>query len=437
MYRKIEGTLSSWKRDKNRKPLLINGARQTGKTYTIREFGLREFDSMIFVDFEKEPKAKTIFDGSLDPRNLIPQLEMLTGVRHAEGRTLIFLDEIQSCPRAITSLKYFCDDPGDYHVIGAGSLLGVAIERNSFSFPVGKIRTERLYPLDFEEFMLASGKDMLLDECRKAFSSRLPVPSFMHEELLSAYRDYLVIGGMPKAVMAFIESGSYAAAGEEQSQILSDYRSDIAKYADDSEKLPAQRAFDTIPAQLAKDNRKFQYNMIRKGATSALFGKSLEWLSAAGLTLRCGRLTAPEIPLKAYEDISAFKLYLLDPGLLVAMAGLPKEIILNQIGERFIGGLTENYVASSLATNGIPLFYWESSGQAEIDFIIQRETDIVPVEVKASSHVRSRSLSVYRDRFDPKLSIRVSTRNFGLDDGMLSLPLYAVWLLNAESLRGI
>ncbi len=434
MYRKIEKTLESWKLTKQRKPLLIIGARQTGKTYIMKDFGSRSFDSTIFIDFEKKPQAKAIFEGDLDPSIILPQLEAITGTRFIAGRTLVVFDEIQACPRAITALKYFYDSGLDIHVIGAGSLLGVAIRRDDFSFPVGKVKTIRLFPLDFEEFLIAMDKMIILEACRSSFISASPLPSAVHEELLSLYRTYLVIGGMPEVVSTYLKEGSYIAAQEVQAGIFFDYRSDIAKYADDSDKVLAQRAFDTIPMQLAKENRKFQYNLIRKGATSAIFGKSLEWLCAAGLTLRCVKVTTPDMPIKAYEDVSSFKLYLLDPGLLVEMSGLPKEVILNQLGERFMGGLTENYVASSLVSSNIPLYYWESTGQAEVDFLMQAGTVVVPIEVKANEHVRSRSLSVYRERFNPLLSIRLSTRNFGLDDGLLSVPLYAAWLLNEENI---
>ena len=434
MYRKIERTLQEWKDTKGRKPLLITGARQTGKTYIIKKFGGSAFRSVIFIDFEKNPKSRTLFDTSLNPDDIIPLLEAVTNTRYIEGETLVVFDEIQSCPKAITSLKYFSESSRDFHIIGAGSLLGVALKRQDFSFPVGKVRTERLYPMDFEEFLMACGKDSILSMCNDAFLSKKPLPAVIHEELLSLYRSYLIVGGMPDSVSAYLEDGSYLASEIVKADILSDYRSDIAKYADDSEKILAQRAFDTLPIQLAKENKKFQYNLIRKGATSALFGKSLEWLCAAGLSLKCGKVTIPDIPLKAYEDLSSFKLYLLDPGLLVQMAELPKEIILNQLGERFMGGLTENYVASALSANGYPLFYWESEGKAEIDFLIQAGTEVVPIEVKASSHVRSRSLSVYREKFRPRLSLRLSTRNFGMENGIFSIPLYAAYLIRKENL---
>ena len=434
MYRKLERKLESWKDNPERASMLLIGARQTGKTYLLTSFGRSSFGSMIYIDFEKTPRAREIFDDSLDPDILIPQLEVISGKRFIEGDTLIFLDEIQACPRAITSLKYFTDSPRNIHVIGAGSLLGVALERSDFSFPVGKVITERLYPLDFEEFLMALGKDGLLKMCRDSFLAMAAIPSAVHEELVSLYRSYLVVGGMPKAVSTYVESRSYLPVGEVQKGILSDYRNDIAKYADDSAKVLAQRAFDTIPAQLAKENHKFQYNLIRKGATSAIFGPSIEWLCAAGLTLRCSKVTAPDIPLKAYEDISSFKLYLLDTGLLISLADMPLEIVLNGYGERFMGGVTECYAAASLSADDIPLYYWESSGKAEIDFLLQDGLDVIPVEVKASDHVRSRSLSVYRDGFRPRLSIRLSTRNFGYEDGIASIPLYALWLLSKENI---
>lgn len=430
MYRKIEKELFEWKNSQNRSPVLLTGARQTGKTYILREFGKKEFDSVIFFDFEKNPRIADVFSDDLDPDRIIAQLEVLSGIKYEEGKTLIFLDEIQACPRAITSLKYFKESRRDIHVIGAGSLLGVALKRNDFSFPVGKVETKHLYPLDFEEFLIACGKDMLCEACRKAFIERKALAASVHDELLNMYRSYLVVGGMPAAVAEYIESRSYKAAGMIQAGIISDYRSDIAKYADDSQKVLAQRTFDTIPVQLAKENHKFQYNVIRKGATSAVFGSSIEWLNSAGITLRCSKVSVPDIPLKAYEDLSSFKLYMLDTGLLISLSGMPQEIVLSGFGERFMGGVTENYVACSLTANNIPLLYWQSSGKAEIDFLIQSGKRIIPVEVKAGEHVRSRSLSVYREQFRPELSIRLSTRNFGFEDGIASIPLYAVWLMN-------
>lgn len=437
MYRKLEKTLETWKSQPHRKPLLIMGARQTGKTYLMESFGSSHFDSTIFIDFEKRPRAKSVFDGDLDPSVILPQLEALTGTRFIAGRTLVVLDEIQACPRAITALKYFYDSGLDIHVIGAGSLLGVAIRRDDFSFPVGKVRTVRLHPLDFEEFLIAMDETVLLEACRSAFFSSSPLPAAVHEELLSFYRTYLVTGGMPEVVSTFLDGRSFIAVQDVQAEILSNYKADNAKYDADSQKVLAQRAFETLPMQLAKENRKFQYYLIRKGATSALFGKSIEWLCSAGLALRCVKVTTPELPLNAYEDISSFKLYLLDPGLLVQMADLPKEVVLNQLAERFMGGLTENYVASTLMANDVPLHYWQSAGQAEVDFLMQVGSGIVPLEVKASDNVRSRSLSVYRGRFAPEVGIRLSTRNFSLSEGLFCVPLYAAFLLSGENVLHI
>lgn len=434
MQRKIENTLLKWKESEKRKPLILIGARQTGKTYIIKKFGETHFENIIFVDFEKTERAKTIFNEDISANTIIPQLEILTNVRFISGKTLIILDEIQACPRAITALKYFYDSGMDVHVIGAGSLLGVAIKREDFSFPVGKVITEKLYPLDFEEFLLALDRNELRDMCFSSFLKREKLPQAIHEELISLYRDYLIVGGMPEVVSEYVKNKSFLTCSEIQSQILSDYRADIAKYADSSSKLLAQRAFDTIPIQLAKENNKFQYNVIRKGATAGLFGPSIEWLNDSGLVLKCKRITDPFLPIKAYEDISSFKLYLLDPGLLVQMSALPKEVIINQLGLRFIGSLTENYVASELVQNNIPLFYWTSQDQAEIDFILQVKTNVIPVEVKSSEHTKSKSLSAYRKKFSPSLSIRISSKNFGFEDGLLSLPLYSAWLLNEENL---
>ena len=426
MYRKIEKELEMWKNRPARSPMLLIGARQTGKTYILREFGERAFESMMFFDLEKTPRVSDVFSDNLDPDEMIAQLEVLSGTRYEEGRTLIVLDEIQASPRALTSLKYFKECGRDIHVIGAGSLLGVALKRNDFSFPVGKVDTRHLYPLDFEEFLIACGKQMLRDACANAFIARRAVPKPVHDELLSLYRSYLVVGGMPEAVGKFIESGSYVEAGKVQAGIISDYRSDIAKYADDSQKVLAQRAFDTIPVQLAKENHKFQYNVIRKGATSAIFGSSIEWLCSAGITLRCCKVTIPDIPLKAYQDLSSFKLYMLDTGLLISLSGMPQEIVLSGFGERFMGGVSENLVAAALTANGIPLFYWESSGQAEIDFLIQKEGSVIPIEVKAEKNLKAKSLKAYYEKYQPNQAIRTSMYGYRKDEWLVNLPLYAI-----------
>lgn len=434
LQRKLESTLVEWKNRPRRKPLLIHGVRQTGKTFLMGEFAKRYFDSVISIDFSKTPEASAIFEGDIGPETIVPGLSSFTGVPYREGETLIVIDEIQDCPRALTSLKYFRDSGGDYFVIGAGSMLGVEIKQKKQNFPVGKVHFRRMTPLDFGEFLLAMGKSALAEMCAKAFAEMSALPRHAHEQLLSLYRTYLVVGGMPEVLADFVEDHSFPDAAVTQQDLLNGYHADIARYAPEDIKVKARRAYETLPAQLAKENRKFQYNLIRKGATAGLFGESLEWLTAAGLTLKCSKVTDPVCPLKSYEDLANFKLYLSDPGLLARMAGMPRESILNDYGERFMGGLVENYVASSFVSNGLPLFYWASEGKAEVDFLLESGTHVIPVEVKSSDRVNSKSLSVFRERYQPPLSIRISARNFGFGDGLASVPLYSVWLLNEENL---
>lgn len=428
MKRKIETQLMAWKeKTADRMPLLINGARQVGKTYILRQFGTEQFTNVVYVNLETNLTVASYFDDNISPERLIRYLEASTGERIIPGETLIILDEIQSCERAITALKYFCEETPEYHVAAAGSLLGVAINRQSYSFPVGKVETLTLYPLDFEEYLWARGKELLCEEIYSAYEQMEPLPESLHKEALELYREYLIVGGMPACINAFLKSGSLLDVTLVQSGILDNYIADMAKYASNSDSVKIRACYNSIPAQLAKENKKFQYKVVQKGGSATLFGASIEWLSLAGVVLKCHRIAHATEPIAVYEDLSAFKLYMGDVGLLTMKSGISQQTILSGEGNTFMGAVTENYVAQQLAAKGYPLYYWESSGTAELDFVLQQGNRIIGVEVKKGEHVRSRSLNVFTKAYTPAWSVRFSTKNFGEKDGLKSVPLYAVF----------
>lgn len=430
MKRKIEAQLLVWKnKTTNRMPLLINGARQVGKTYILRQFGAEQFKNVVYINLETNLTVASYFNDNISPERLIRYLEASTGDRIVAGETLIILDEIQSCERALTSLKYFCEEAPEFHVAAAGSLLGVAINRQRYSFPVGKVETITLYPLDFEEYLWARGKDLLCEEIRSAYEQMAPLPVALHQAALELYREYLVIGGMPASINAFLQSNSFLDVSLVQSGILDNYIADMAKYASNSDSVKIRACYNSIPAQLAKDNKKFQYKVVQKGGSSTLFGASIEWLNLAGVVLECRRIDHAVEPIAVHADLPAFKLYMGDVGLLTMKSGISQQTILSGEGNTFMGAVTENYVAQQLAAKGYPLYYWESSSTAELDFVLQKENQIIGVEVKKGEHVRSRSLSVFIKAYSPAYSIRFSTKNFGDADNLKSVPLYAVFCI--------
>ena len=428
MERKIEQQLMAWKnKTLDRKPLLLNGARQVGKTYILREFGDAEFKNVVYINLETNPSVTAYFDDAITPERLLRYLEASANEKIIPGETLIILDEIQSCERALTALKYFCEETPEYHIAAAGSLLGVAIHRQHYSFPVGKVETLTLYPLDFEEYLWARDKRLLAQEIRRAYESMAPLPEALHQEAVELYREYLLIGGMPACINAFLRTGSFLDVSLVQREILDNYIADMAKYASNADSVRIRACYNSIPAQLAKENKKFQYKVVQKGGSAALFGTSLDWLEQAGIVLKCQRIHQAVEPIAVYADLSAFKIYMGDVGLLAMKSGISPQTILSGEGNLFMGAMTENYVAQQLAAKGYDLFYWESSSTAEIDFVLQREGQIIGVEVKKGEHVRSRSLSVFVSSYHPAYSIRFSLKNFGEKDGLRSIPLYAAF----------
>ena len=435
LKRIITDELLEWKNKPNRMPLLLHGARQVGKTHIIREFGKEHYKNTAYVNLETDPIATTWFDDNIDPKRIIMLLEAHIKARIAAQDTLIILDEIQSCERALTSLKYFNENAPQYHIIAAGSLLGVAIKREKYSFPVGNVDSKTLHPFTFEEFLWSQNEGILSEEIRSAFEANSPLHPSLHKRASDLYKIYLIVGGMPASILEYTNTGSLATVPGVQNGIINDYIADMAKYASDSEAIKIRAAYNSVPAQLAKENKKFQYKVIQRGGSSSIFGEALDWLETAKVVNKCYNLTTPEIPLDVYKDFTNFKLYMSDTGLLTMTSRTPQEIILNltEVDNKFLGAIAENYVAQHFAAREKNLLYWrsesKSGGQAEIDFVLQEGTDIVPVEVKAGERVTSRSLSVFVKRFKPPYSIRISGKNFGFENGIKSVPLYAAFCI--------
>ena len=428
MERKIEEQLLAWKnKTDDRLPLIVNGARQVGKTYILRKFGEEQFKNVVYINLETNLTIASYFNDNIAPERLLRYLEASTGERIIPEETLIIFDEIQSSERALTALKYFCEETPEYHIAAAGSLLGVAINRQHYSFPVGKVETLTLYPLDIEEYLGARSQKLLSEEIRRAYEKMEPLPDALHQKAIELYREYLLIGGMPACINAFLKNGSFLDVPLVQNEILDNYIADMAKYASNTDSVKIRACYNSIPAQLAKDNKKFQYKVVQKGGSAALFGASIEWLNLAGVVLKCQRINQAIEPIAVYTDLSAFKLYMGDVGLLTMKSGLSQQTVLSGEGNTFMGAVTENYVAQQLAAKGYDLYYWESSSTAELDFVLQKGNQIVGVEVKKGEHVRSRSLSVFVDSYKPAYSVRLSLKNFGEKDGLKSVPLYAAF----------
>ena len=430
MEREIIKELINWKKSQNRKPLIVHGARQVGKTYIIKKFGKEHYENLIYVNFETNQEISSQISENIDAKYIINKLELFYGEKILPEKTLIFFDEIQANERALTALKYFYEDAKEYHIIAAGSLLGIAINRKNYSFPVGKVQMINMYPLSFKEFLIAVNREKLIKEIENHYEKNEKMDKDIHELCLKLYRTYLVVGGMPEVVETYLDEQKTIAAIDIQAEILSSYERDMTKYADNGLSNRIISAFDSIPVQLAKENQKFQYKVISKGGTSSIFGEAILWLKNSGIVNQIYRVK-PEIPLEMHKDLTSFKLYMSDVGLFVNKARYPLyQIDLNtQPTMISMGPLTEHYVANELRIKGYDAYYWESDGKAEIDFIIQKETEIVPIEVKSSIRTKSRSLDLYMNKFNPKYGIRISEKNFGMEDGIKSVPLYAVFCI--------
>ena len=430
MKRKITETLYEWKKEKKgRMPLLIYGARQVGKTFEMREFGAVSYKNTVYVNFETDERIGKYFDTDIHPDYIVSILEKYYETMIIPGDTLIIFDEIQSCERALTCLKYFQEEAPEYHVIAAGSLLGVAINRDKYSFPVGKVQMATMYPMDLEEVLWAKGKQLLADTIREHFENNEPMNELLHEEAMQEFYHYCIVGGMPAAVKADITSNSPINQSEIRQMLLNSYIADMTKYADKSDTIRIFEAYDSLPAQLAKDTKKFQYKFIKSGARASQYGDAIDWLIRSGIVHKCVKSSQGFYPIAAYQDLTAFKLYYSDMGIMSARIGMSLEAMTSKESEHFRGILTENYVSIALKSKGYDLHYWESDSIAEVDFLIQRDNHVIPVECKAGEHVKAKSLMVYMKKYDPAYAIRISARNFGFVKGIKSVPLYSVFCI--------
>ena len=432
MYRIFEKKLINWKNSGMEKPLMVIGVRQIGKTYTIQKFIKENFEEYIYFNLEKEEYLREIFEKTIDSEKIMDEIELYIGKKIDISKTILFFDEVQVSEKFIVSLKYFCESKRPYKIICAGSLLGVKINRFNDSFPVGKIQMEHMYPMSFEEFLIALNKEMLLEKIKESYENMIPLPTFAHEEALLLYKRYLCVGGMPEAVKNFISNESDILKYDSNilSNIIDMYIADMNKYVKNSlETVKIEKVYKNIPVQLAKDKKTFKYNLIEANARKRMYEHPIEWLISSGMILSSNKIKKAEIPLKVYQDEEYFKLYLSDVGILVAMSEIRfNDLILDKTFS-FRGAITENYVAQEFTANDISLYYWTYGRNAEVDFIIYNNDGIIPVEVKSGDNVRSTNLKFYINENKPKYSIQLSTRNFGFENNIKSIPLYAAFCI--------
>ena len=430
MKRLLIDNLITWKNSKNRLPLVLKGARQVGKTWLLNEFGRVAFDDVLYINFENAPGLKETFDGDISPKRLLDLLGALHGKRIQPEKTLMIFDEVQEIPRALTALKYFAENAPEYAICCAGSLLGVALHSGT-SFPVGKVDFLTLQPFNFEEFLLASGEEGLVELIKN--DGICEIPKAITEKLTDYLKLYFVVGGMPAAVASWIDTRDFWIVERRQLDILETYENDFSKHAPKNLVPKLRHLWNSVPSQLAKENKKFIYGLVRESARAREYEEAMLWLLDSGLLRKIGRITKAAAPLKAYEDLKAFKLYHLDVGLLRVMSELSPDAILEgiKIFEEFKGALTEQYVLTELVGKDFirNIYYWTSEATAEVDFVFADNKNIYPVEVKAGENLQARSLKVYRNKYNPKLAIRTSLSNLRLDDGLVNVPLFALFNL--------
>lgn len=429
MKRKIEVDLLAWKHQPGRMPLLLNGARQVGKSYSVKAFGAKHYPSLLTINFELDEAFLSFFETSLRPRDIIKRIEQFFGVQIRPDETLLFFDEIQLCERALTSLKYFTEEAPEYHIIGAGSLLGLTLNRTKSAYPVGKVIQMSMYPMDFQEFLWANGQAYLEEQIALSAEAMSPLSQSLHQSALNLLNQYYLTGGMPASVATHLSQSPVVSEQQIRQFILAAYAADIAKFVDASQAVRIRACYDSIPQQLAKDNKKFQYKLAMKGGRASLLGDAVDWLVQSGIVLKADLTTSGEMPPAAAIDPASFKLYSSDIGLLASQVNLTGSAL--QMNPQWQGIMAENYVAQSLVANGHQLLYWTSGNTAELDFVLVQQGQVVPLEVKSSTRVRSRSLDYFIKKYRPTKAFRLSERNFGLSDGIHSLPLYAAYTIRA------
>ena len=431
MERALLTELLEWKEKPNRKPLVLKGVRQCGKTYLLKEFGERHYDNVAYFNFEETGALNTVFEQDYDVKRIIFELGLFTGKTIAPGTTLIILDEIQECGKALTAMKYFCENAPEYHIVCAGSLLGIAL-RKQLSFPVGKVDFLTLYPMSFTEFLRACGPESLADYLEN-FKKGDTLPALIADRLSTFLKQYYITGGMPEVVDAWTKTNSIEEVERVQQAIINSYDLDFAKHAPAKDFPKLTAIWRSIPEQLAKENTKFIFSHVKKGWRSKDLEDALEWLIAAGLVHKVCKIEKPFMPLSSYADDTAFKLYMSDIGILRKLSKLPYEVILDATPNyrEFKGSLTENFVLCELVKSvDESLYYWTSGNTAEVDFILQSGVEIVPIEVKSERNVKARSLAEYRKKYSPKYSVITSMKSETNGEEVLNIPLYLISALS-------
>ncbi|KUO70770.1 MAG: ATPase [Clostridia bacterium BRH_c25] len=434
MYRTAIEQLYKWKQKNNKKPLIIRGARQVGKTWLMKEFGQTAYKETVYVSFDNNKQMKNLFDADMKIDRIIMGLELYAGHKIDPANTLIIFDEIQEVPKALTSLKYFNENAPQYQIVCAGSLLGVALHQGT-SFPVGKVEFLDLYPLSFTEFMRAMGKEQFVGLIE---NGDFELATTFKQEYIDLLKHYYYVGGMPEVVVNFADNHDFNEAREIQQRILAAYEQDFSKHAPNEVVPRIRMLWNSIPSQLTKENKKFIYGLIKEGSRAKDYEMAMLWLTDCGLVHKVQRATAPSLPLKAYEDLKAFKLFLLDVGLLSCMIRLNQTVLLdgNGLFREFKGALTEQYVLQQLKTiKGLETYYWTNDrGGAEIDFLIDTGTEIIPIEVKAETNLKAKSLKTYYEKFRPEISIRTAMTEYKKEDWLLNLPLWAVESMSKQDI---
>ncbi len=432
MYREVTEKLIEWKNKANRKPLLMTGVRQCGKTYIIKEFAQENFKNFIYINFEESEKLSAIFDYDYDVNRIIHELEQHLKTKIVVGDTCVFMDEIQECPRAITALKYFCENMRELHLICAGSLLGVAIREKQISFPVGKVNRLELYPMNFKEFAMACGRTDMIQVFENWAVDRA-IPDLYSVQMKKLLKEYYVVGGMPEAVKTWVESGSVEEVEQVQNDILKDYADDFSKHAPEGDVVKIRWIWDSIPVQLAKENRKFIFSHVKEGKRSADLEDALQWLVDAGLVSKLYMVENPESPLSGFADKTYFKVYMCDVGLLRVKSKVDSETIMEENPSyiRFKGAFTENYVLNELISSGLEPYFWHSGNTAEIDFIYESKGNLIPVEVKSADNTQAKSYKLFCEKYKPRVGFKLSQKNIAEnllgETRTYSVPLYLAW----------
>ena len=432
IQRDIISQLTDWKNSTLRQPLILQGARQIGKSWAVQEFGRLHYEHIAVFNFDRQPELSSVFRQTKDVKRILRELAFYTGVPLEAGHTLIFFDEIQECQEALNVLKYFDEDAPEHHVIAAGSLLGVALNRHGGGFPVGKVQFMQMYPVTFREYLRAAD-DVLSDQTDMLTKYREPLPETVFNQLLQHYRSYQLCGGMPRATSAYLDGMGSDVVENILSDILKAYAADFSRYVDNKDVPRIHEIWRSIPSQLSRENKKFIFRAVRSGARAREYEASIDWLSLSGMIHKIHVSETPALPLSFYEDTGAFKVYLLDIALLRRLAGLPRDVIVAQgdLFKEFKGALAENFVLDSLLAQGLELpHYWTLQGnKAEVDFLIPHGLEILPIEVKSDERISGKSFAVYDEKYHPSLRVRFSLRNIKHDGNLLNLPIFlADWL---------